>query len=170
MLHCMLALGWRARWIVDWTDHVWIEVWLPESEEARSGGSAADATTADDEVASAAADAEAPPARRRFAMPSLLHGAAGERRDGSRGRWVHLDPCEAALDTPKLYEEGWGKQLTFVVALGDGTISDVTAHYTVNVSAAVERRGVSGAQVARSMRWLSLRTGAPPRFKPSPSR
>lgn len=29
-------------------------------------------------------------------------------------RWIHLDPCEQAYDSPLMYEVGWGKKLTFV--------------------------------------------------------
>ena len=31
------------------------------------------------------------------------------------GRWVHADPCEAALDKPLLYQE-WGKQQNYIIA------------------------------------------------------
>jgi Transglutaminase-like superfamily len=31
------------------------------------------------------------------------------------GHWIHLDPCEAAVNKPLLYEE-WGKQQTYIVA------------------------------------------------------
>lgn len=30
-------------------------------------------------------------------------------------KWIHLDPCEAAVDQPLLYQ-GWGKQQTYIVA------------------------------------------------------
>jgi hypothetical protein len=36
--------------------------------------------------------------------------------EGSQERWVHFDPCEAAVDKPLLYQE-WGKKQTYVVAL-----------------------------------------------------
>ena len=32
-----------------------------------------------------------------------------------KGRWIHLDPCEAAVDNPLLYQS-WGKRQTYIVA------------------------------------------------------
>jgi len=57
-----------------------------------------------------------------------------------QGRWVHIDPCEAAVDTPLLYAENWGRCPKHVLAYGlcrDAlggqsnlvAISDVTGQY-----------------------------------------
>lgn len=40
-------------------------------------------------------------------------------------RWVHVDPCEAAIDEPMIYQS-WGKNLSYIVAVGD-PLSDIRA-------------------------------------------
>ena len=143
LLYRMLrVLGYdNVRWVVDWADHVWAEVWL---------------------------------------------GGNDTEGSNSGGRWVHLDPCEAAVDNPLLYES-WGKNQTYIVAFHDPfykkktTISsdlmegdripeattpsripkqndntyrfppveDVTGQYTSDESHVIEeRRGVLGESVA----------------------
>ena len=79
-----------------------------------------------------------------------------EEEDG--GRWVHLDPCEAAVDEPRLYAS-WGKKHTYVVAVGSGGMCDVTAKYATNLTAALERRQLSEAQVARAIRRVRMMSG-----------
>ena len=76
---CAAACGFRARYVLDATDHVWTEVWSDEF-----------------------------------------------------GRWVHCDACENAFDTPMVYEAGWGKKLTYIVAFGPGRgcACDVTRRYS----------------------------------------
>ena len=32
-------------------------------------------------------------------------------------RWLHVDPCEKAVDRPRMYERGWGKQLACILPL-----------------------------------------------------
>ena len=87
--------GYTARWIVDWADHLWIEVLV-------------------------------------------------------RGRWVHLDPCEAAVDEPLLYES-WGKNQTYIMALTRESIDDVTLTYTTKHAAAMERRETSQDDMDRAI-------------------
>jgi peptide-N4-(N-acetyl-beta-glucosaminyl)asparagine amidase len=106
--------------VVDWTDHQWLEIWMPAGGEAG-------------------------------------------------GAWVRLDPCEAAYDEPLLYSAGWGKNMTYVVALGDGALTDVTARYTADYNATLRDRPLSEAQVASALRWVAHTKGAP-RLQPAPWR
>ena len=32
-------------------------------------------------------------------------------------RWKHVDPCEGCVDKPKVYDHGWGKKLSYVIAV-----------------------------------------------------
>ncbi|EFC46984.1 peptide N-glycanase [Naegleria gruberi] len=70
------AMGYEARYVLDWTDHVWTEVYL----------------------------------------------------DG----WCHADSCEGTLDSPMMYEAGWQKKLSYIIAFSAEEVIDVTKRYTQN--------------------------------------
>ena len=55
-------------------------------------------------------------------------------------RWIHVDPCEEAYDTPLVYEQGWGRVMTFIVAASEEEIVDVTPRYVKDWAIVKERR------------------------------
>ena len=77
----------EARFVVDWTDHVWTEYYSQ-----------------------------------------------------ARGRWIHVDCCECVMDKPKLYEKGWGKKLSYVLAFDRYGAVDVTRRYVIDWKATLKRR------------------------------
>ena len=58
----------------------------------------------------------------------------------SQSKWVHVDPCEGRLDCPLLYECGWGKALSYVVACSRDEVMDVTWRYTLQPLEVKKRR------------------------------
>lgn len=71
------SIGFETRYIVDFTDHVWVEVWSNESN-----------------------------------------------------RWIMADGAEGIIDRPSMYEQGWGKSLSYNIAFAIDSITDVTKRYT----------------------------------------
>jgi len=84
-----------------------------------------------------------------------------------RGRYVHLDPCEASVDTPKLYE-GWGKEQVYIIAFWAGMtdggrrggshvkIEDVTQVYTSVGKYGLDKRREEGEEeVHRSIQVVT---------------
>ena len=55
-------------------------------------------------------------------------------------RWIHVDPCEEAYDTPLVYEQGWKRVMTFIVGASDEEIVDVTPRYVKDWCIIKERR------------------------------
>jgi hypothetical protein len=94
----------------------------------------------------------------------LLEGRSKKNGRMTKPRWVHFDPCEAAVDNPHLYQ-GWGKKQTFVIGLyspprsGSGkkklavpVVEDLTHRYTTDSIAKIaSRRDESQEEVKRAI-------------------
>ena len=55
-------------------------------------------------------------------------------------RWIHLDSCEEAYDTPLVYEQGWGRVMTFILGMSDDGLVEVTPRYVKDWKIIHERR------------------------------
>lgn len=55
-------------------------------------------------------------------------------------RWVHLDSCECARDQHLLYDKGWGKKQSYILAFSIEGAQDVTKAYVQDWEAALQRR------------------------------
>lgn len=55
------------------------------------------------------------------------------------GSWVHVDPCEAAVNEPFIYES-WGKKPTYVLAYTVDSVCDVTHCYVKDAAVVQDRR------------------------------
>lgn len=75
-------------------------------------------------------------------------------------RWIHCDSCEGegAYDTPLLYETGWGKKLSYIVATGIHDLVDVTHRYTSNFAGLKPRRNlVSDEWIQTTLAQITVR-------------
>lgn len=73
-------------------------------------------------------------------------------------RWVHLDSCECARDESLLYDRGWGKKMSYVLAFSIEGAADVSRAYIQDWDAALQRRhGISETQLKQALDAVTAR-------------
>ncbi|XP_047997381.1 peptide-N(4)-(N-acetyl-beta-glucosaminyl)asparagine amidase isoform X1 [Leguminivora glycinivorella] len=76
--------------------------------------------------------------------------------DVESNQWLHVDPCEGKLNTPLMYCHGWGKKLSYIIAVSRDDLQDVTWRYTMDHKEVLTRRNQCSEQELLST-ILSLR-------------
>ncbi|VDO13381.1 unnamed protein product, partial [Rodentolepis nana] len=115
-------------------------------------------------------------------LTDLEGSDSGRTTVGSKGRWVHVDPCEQLVDAPLVYELGWKKELSYIFALSvpppmDNAnlryqavdVTDVVWKYTADFSGVVRRRRlISEVVLAQYLAQVHNESAQviPARFKP----
>lgn len=65
----------------------------------------------------------------------------------SKQCWIHVDPCEAIVDAPLLYEVGWTKKLVYCFAFGQHEVLDVTRRYALDFKSTKAMRNIFDDQL-----------------------
>lgn len=81
-----------------------------------------------------------------------------EYYSASQKRWIHLDPCENSYDEPHLYCENWGKKMSWVVAIGEYAVVDVSDKYVSNNDKKIAKLSVASEnKIAEFLNWANSR-------------
>jgi hypothetical protein len=107
LLRMLQALGHSCRWVYDQGNgHIWSEVQWDEDRDRGVGGGGSGSTTT-----------------RTEAICRCLENSGTDDEDnstshlgGRRRQWLHLDPCEAAVNQNLLCEQQWGRYMATVFA------------------------------------------------------
>ena len=55
-------------------------------------------------------------------------------------RWLHVDPSDAVVDSPLMYQHGWKRPIDYVLAISQYDVVDVTWRYCNEDRVALQKR------------------------------
>jgi peptide-N4-(N-acetyl-beta-glucosaminyl)asparagine amidase len=58
------------------------------------------------------------------------HGGGSSSGGSGSGYWMMIDSCEGIIDETSMYEAGWGKKLSYMIAVSTTHVVDVSPKYT----------------------------------------
>jgi peptide-N4-(N-acetyl-beta-glucosaminyl)asparagine amidase len=70
------------------------------------------------------------------------------------GEWIMADACEGLIDKNSMYEDGWGKDLNYIIAVTPDSVIDVTPRYTrkwFSPEFQARRRGICSSEEASQL-------------------
>ena len=80
--------------------------------------------------------------RKTTINPLPLLSMNKNKNKNRKSNWIHIDPCEAAVNENFIYES-WGKAQNYIISVSDSAVRDVTDQYTRNFNETVIRRSNS---------------------------
>lgn len=73
-----------------------------------------------------------------------------------RKRWIHIDPSEGAFNEPLIYQNGWGKKMSYCIGFSIDTCQDVTKRYVTKPDMGLKRDKVSEPLLAKTLEDITI--------------
>ncbi|KAK9321801.1 hypothetical protein V1517DRAFT_325425 [Lipomyces orientalis] len=73
----------------------------------------------------------------------------------TKKRWIHADSCETAWDQPRLYEQGWGKKMSYAIGFSAEGATDVSRRYIRTEGRQLPRNRISESELVLTLRVIT---------------
>ncbi|KAK9469475.1 hypothetical protein V1512DRAFT_256357 [Lipomyces arxii] len=75
-------------------------------------------------------------------------------------RWIHADSCETAWDQPRLYEQGWGKKMSYAIAFSVEGAVDVSKKYIRTAKCQLPRKRITEIDLYNTLQRITTQRRA----------